>query len=391
METNTTEKVAFFKVQYRDLGLKTRDSSCPRKEEAHQPPHTIDGEIAPSLRSYEISGLFKDHCYRFKVSAVFDDHDSSQSKFSPRFKMETKLQSPPKVIPLVSKILNISDTSLSINWVLPENATTKEDVTGYFILFRESSTAGDYSHLTIFGEGTHSHILDNLKPGTSYDIKVQAFNMNGGGHYSKVQYGRTNGPNKKGKGRKSKLKSSKASTRDKGFSKEGPKDDDATTYLTIGISLGLVCVISLGACSVFTCVQRRRRSSKFSDSNAAIHSKYQDTSLQITGQQQENRGMDEALDWRVGDANKGPPGDTSMESGVHETSFSVSPTDHSYDGLDNSSQGSTALAQDHSRGNLNYTASPAHHLDYSLESLAEEYTDEPSIGWKRRRRSEEIL
>ena len=30
METNTTEKVAFFKVQYRDLGLKTRDSSCPR-------------------------------------------------------------------------------------------------------------------------------------------------------------------------------------------------------------------------------------------------------------------------------------------------------------------------------------------------------------------------
>ena len=271
--------------------------------------------------------------FRFKVSAVFDDHDSSQSKFSPRFKMETKLQSPPKVIPLVSKILNISDTSLSINWVLPENATTKEDVIGYFILFRESSTAGDYSHLTIFGEGTHSHILDNLKPGTSYDIKVQAFNMNGGGHYSKVQYGRTNGPNKKGKGRKSKLKSSKASTRDKGFSKEGPKDDDATTYLTIGVSLGLVCVISLGACSVFTCVQRRRRSSKFSDSNAAIHSKYQvakfvqcssyfccmafcksilcsrlqpvqDTSLQITGQQQENRGMDEALDWRVGDANK---------------------------------------------------------------------------------------
>ena len=78
-------------------------------------------------------------------------------------------------------------------------------------------------------------------------------------------------------------------------------------------------------------------------------------------------------------------GDTSTESGVHETSFSVSqavipqsfdnisipypivdeflwnpysmmymfsfamhkvsPTDHSYDGLDNSSQGSTALAQ----------------------------------------------
>ena len=243
---------------------------------------------------------------RFKVSAVFEDHDSSQSKFSPRFKMETRLQSPPRVIPLVSKILNISDTSLSINWVLPENATAKDDITGYFILFRESSTAGDYSHLTIFGEGTHSHILDNLKPGTSYDIKVQAFNMNGGGHYSKVQYGRTNGPAKRGGRRKAKLKSARpsGSSRGKDFSNEDEEDlgdDDAAMYLTIGVSLGLICVIGLGACSVLTCVQRRRRSSKFSDSNAAIHSKYQDTSLQITGQQQENRGMDEAVDWRVGD------------------------------------------------------------------------------------------
>merc|ERR1719420_1100641 len=145
--------------------------------------------------------------------------------------------------------------------------------------------------------------------------------MNGGGHYSKVQYGRTNGPAKKR--RKAKFKSSRP--KEKNFGKKDEKDlgdDDAAMYLTIGVSLGLICVIGLGACSVLTCVQRRRRSSKFSDSNAAIHSKYQDTSLQITGQQQENRGMDEAVDWRVGDA-KVAPGDTSTESGVHETSFSV--------------------------------------------------------------------
>jgi hypothetical protein len=100
--------------------------------------------------------------------------------------------------------------------------------------------------------------------------------------------------------------------------------------------------------------------------------------------------LEEAMEWRTGDAGK-LPADTSTESGVHETSFSVSPTDHSYDGLDDSSQGSTVLAQDHSRGNLNYTASPPPLPDRSLESLTEEYTDEPSSGWKRRRRSEEIL
>ena len=113
----------------------------------------------------------------------------------------------------------------------------------------------------------------------------------------------------------------------------------------------------------------------------------------------------------------------------------VSPTDHSYDGLDDSSQGSTALAQvklQHTKSKklrwliykisvLQYCFAPGslkgelelHSLTstpswiqvfwhssfltwlsficFSLESLAEEYTDEPSIGWKRRRRSEEIL
>ena len=40
--------------------------------------------------------------------------------------------------------------------------------------------------------------------------------------------------------------------------------------------------------------------------NTSSKSLEQDTSLQITGQQQENRGMDEAVDWRVGDAAKVP-------------------------------------------------------------------------------------
>ena len=358
--TNLTDKVQFFKVQYRDLGLKNRDGSCNgRHEEAHQPLHTKDGEIASNIRDSEIPGLLKDHCYRFKVSAVFEDNDSSQSRFSPKFKMETRLQAPPRAIPMVTDILTISDNSLSINWKLPENATTRDKITGYFILFRESTSAGNYSHLTILGEGTHSHILDNLKPGTQYDIKVQAFNLNGAGHYSKMQPGRTNKKKRKNRGRK-KLKLLGLERK-----KDEVEDEDATLYLVIGTSLGLVCVVGLTACSVFTCLKRRRGTSKFSDSNAAIHSKYQDTSLQITGQHQEqtNRGLEEVGEWRVGDAAKGGP-DTSTESGVHETSFSVSPTDHSFDGLDDSSQGSTALAQDHSRGNLNFTASPPIHLDY---------------------------
>ena len=115
-------------------------------------------------------------------------------------------------------------------------------------------------------------------------LQVRAFNLNGGGQFSKIQYGRTNGKIKKKKSRKPKqAEKLNAIPTPTG---EVVADEDATLYLIIGISLGLICVVGLGVCSVITCLQRRKRSSKFSDTNAAIHSKYQDTSLQITGQHQ---------------------------------------------------------------------------------------------------------
>ena len=337
MVNSSQEPVMFFKVQYRDLG---------KVGERHKSNwYTLDGEISPSIRSYEIPGLLKHHAYRFRIAAVINN-DNVLSKVSQRFRIEADTKKAPTVIPQIKHILPLSDsdTALSVQWVLAENATLNTDIVGYFINFRKSSSAGPYNHLTIFGSGTHSHILDNLSPGESYDIKVRAFNLNGAGPFSKVRFARTNGQRalKSSKSPKKLKSKSVAKTKDKaGDGDIG--DSEARLYLIIGASLGAVCLLLFSGCMGLTLWRRNHVASKFSTDNANIHNKYQDTSLQIN-----NTLYDPSLpDQDETDLSQPRQGDTSQDSGqspIQETSFSM--TDHSLDnGLDQYSQGSTIFMQ----------------------------------------------
>ena len=228
---NTSQDVQFFKVQYRDLGKKSDDHKSNW--------YTQDGEIAPSIRSFEISGLIEDHRYRFRVAAVIN-FDNVVSKVSKRFHLKANTQKAPSVIPQIKYILPLSETSLSVQWILPENATLQDNIEGYFIYFRETITAGNYSQITIFGSGTHSHILDNLNSGESYDIKVRAFNLNGAGPVSEVRYGRTVSTLKKQKKKKNsetKKKNAKSVQNEK---KVEDKDKEDLLYLIIGMVI-VIC------------------------------------------------------------------------------------------------------------------------------------------------------
>jgi len=82
----------------------------------------------------------------------------------------------PSVIPQLQYILPLGPTSLSIQWTVPAAATTdtaENDIEGYFIYFRESESAAPYNKITIFGRGTHSHVIENLRPEKQYDVKVR--------------------------------------------------------------------------------------------------------------------------------------------------------------------------------------------------------------------------
>ena len=340
MGNTSKEPVMFFKVQYRDLG---------KVGERHKSNwYTLDGEIAPNIRSYEIPGLLKHHAYRFRIAAVIDN-DNVLSKVSQRFRIEADTKKAPTVIPQIKHMLPLSDsdTALSVQWILAENATLNDNIVGYFINFRKSSSAGPYNHLTIFGSDTHSHILDNLSPGESYDIKVRAFNLNGAGPFSKVRFARTNGQRaeKNSKLPKKSLKlESKSVSKKKDSTGDGEiGDSEARLYLIIGASLGAVCLLLFSGCMGLTLWRRSHVASKFTTDNANIHSKYQDTSLQINNTLYDPSIPDpdetDLTQPRHNDHSQG-----SDQSPTHETSFSM--TDHSMDNrLDQYSQGSTIFMQ----------------------------------------------
>jgi len=64
---------------------------------------------------------------------------------------------------------------------------------GYFIYYRESTSAEDYSKVTVLGSDVESHYITHLKPGTAYDIKVQAFNKAGASVFSTINTAKTLG------------------------------------------------------------------------------------------------------------------------------------------------------------------------------------------------------
>jgi len=398
MMPNITQDVQFFKVQYRDLGT--------REDRMKSNWYTADGKIDPPIRSYEVAGLAKNHYYRFRVAVVIDN-DNTVGPVSKRFHVKELRDQGPSIIPQLQSILPLSTKSLSVQWRVPL-VEGNQEVEGYFIYYRDSLSAGPYNKITIFGNGTHSHVIDNLKEGRRYDIKVRAFNVHGVGPFSAVQYQRTQ------KLQKEKPKVSMVSLQSE--KTREPEDGDATLYLIIGCCLGVFFILLISVCSATTLVRRRNIAKKYSETNAAIHSKYQDTSRQISGLHNHHSQDDEDDEFEGVNTRPGggpvystrqdehnhstrtdgnaytlhdsahfdqPAADVSAE---HETSFSA--TDNSFGG-DNSisSQGSTALAQDSSR-NLTGTQS----LTPDIQSLQDEYTDEPSrLSWKRRRRSEEIL
>ena len=53
----------------------------------------------------------------------------------------------------------------------------KDSVEGYFIYFKERD--GSANKITIMGSTSHSHIVDDLKAGTEYEIRIRAFNLAG--------------------------------------------------------------------------------------------------------------------------------------------------------------------------------------------------------------------
>ena len=165
--------IMFFKVQYREMGTKGSDWN------------TVDDDIAPHIHSYAVNGLKANSKYRFRIAAVYSNNDN---KLSPNSNKFTLFKEPPIKKPINGPVITnsepVSPSAITMKWEYFDiDSVTIE---GFFIYYRASIFAGDYLKVAAMGANTRSHIITHLLPDTTYEIKMQCFNVAGTSEFSNI-------------------------------------------------------------------------------------------------------------------------------------------------------------------------------------------------------------
>ena len=173
--------IRFFKVQYKEV--KAGDS---RKADIK----TVDEEIGTHIRSHIVSGLKSGAKYKFRVAAVYTNNDNRQGLFSNVF---TLLKNPPakkpKQGPHIVAATAASPTAITVIWDYAQPVDVL--IEGFYIHYRDTSSAGQYFIETIHGGNVRSHIVSHLLPEVSYDLKMQAFSAAGPSDFSNIVTNKT--------------------------------------------------------------------------------------------------------------------------------------------------------------------------------------------------------
>ncbi|PSN34324.1 hypothetical protein C0J52_23725 [Blattella germanica] len=186
--------IQFFKVQHRELtkgenkkrkgggsGARSRGSSSQGKGSRWK---TSNEDIPTHIRSYEVDGLETDHTYRFRIAAVYSNNDNMLGPNSARFHLHRGPSNNKN--PLSPPVLTLTEAvdphAIKISWQYSGSGSVP--VEGFYVYYRETSSAGDYIKATVEGEGQRSFVITHLQPDTAYDIKLQSFTVGAASDFS---------------------------------------------------------------------------------------------------------------------------------------------------------------------------------------------------------------
>ncbi|XP_054264853.1 interference hedgehog-like [Macrosteles quadrilineatus] len=239
--------IQFFKVQYRELGGRGRGSRWMTSNE----------DIPSHIRSYEVDSLETDHTYRFRIAAVYSNNDNKLGPNSARFHLhrgspkDRKPLSPPSLTHTEA----ISPSAIKIQWQYLNSVMAPVD--GFYVYYRMTSNAGDYIKATVEGENTRAFIITHLLPDTAYDIKIQAFTVNGASDFSAILTHKT----------LKDLSANTTSTTTNTQVVENHPDDSSNNrlYVMLAAVLGGLTLLTVGLAALCFCKQR---SSSLDDSGA---------------------------------------------------------------------------------------------------------------------------
>lgn len=91
--------------------------------------------------------------------------------------------------PTLTEIESKSETAIVIHWNFPNHLSFPVD--GFYIYYRTTTTAGEYSKTTVEGMNVRHVEIDYLEPGASYECKMQSFTSTTASNFSEIVIGRT--------------------------------------------------------------------------------------------------------------------------------------------------------------------------------------------------------
>uniref|UniRef100_A0A3B3SU97 Cell adhesion associated, oncogene regulated n=1 Tax=Paramormyrops kingsleyae TaxID=1676925 RepID=A0A3B3SU97_9TELE len=146
--------------------------------------------ISPLKLSVEVPDLEPGSSYRFRVVALNMYGESPHS--APSRPYQVSSASPPLTVrpvagPHISSTDAISDTQIMLRWTYTPSSNNNTPIQGFYIYYRPTDSDNDSDYKREVVEGNkESHLIGQLQPETSYDIKMQCFNDGGESEYSNV-------------------------------------------------------------------------------------------------------------------------------------------------------------------------------------------------------------
>ncbi|KAJ8368663.1 hypothetical protein SKAU_G00086910 [Synaphobranchus kaupii] len=211
--------------------------------------------ISPLKLSVEVRTLEPGSTYRFRVVALNMYGESPHSAPSRPYAVSPvspPFSSRPVAGPHISSTDAASDTQIMLRWTYTPSSNNNTPIQGFYIYYRPTDSDNDSDYKRDVVEGNKQwHLIAQLQPETSYDIKMQCFNDGGESEYSNVMICETKARQAPGVPRENPI------TPPGPYPPEPPGQAGGLLYLIVGSVLGVMVLILL--VFIAMCLWRNRQ------------------------------------------------------------------------------------------------------------------------------------
>ncbi|XP_030622337.1 cell adhesion molecule-related/down-regulated by oncogenes [Chanos chanos] len=211
--------------------------------------------ISPLKLSVEVRNLEPGSLYRFRVVALNMYGPSPHSVPSRPYQVTASsppFSTRPVAGPHISSTDAVSDTQIIIRWTYTPSSNNNTPIQGFYIYYRPTDSDNDSDYKRDVVEGMkHWHLIGQLQPETSYDIKMQCFNDGGESEYSNVMICETKARQPPG------VPSQRTITPPGPYPPDPPSSPGGLLYVIVGCVLGVMVLILFAF--IVMCLWRNRQ------------------------------------------------------------------------------------------------------------------------------------